>query len=577
MRQKLFPLLPRRFVLLQLLITYCTVCFSQYKQTYNKEVGDEFTVYCTYHSKIQAVLWSYDYNVVEPTHRIYETSTSVTFRCIAASPSVGSVIQATTYYYRDNTTSSGINKDVDAWKVIVKDNSNVSLNQSSLTLNVGDSEYITALPTSSSYSGGFSWSSSSNAVSIYGSGSSARIVGNRAGTANVSVTLDNGKSASCYVTVKENNPTSVEISASATTYVGESTSISTWLIPSNAQSSLTWFCSPSSVATVSNGRVTGVGEGKATVYCKTGNGLYSNNCDVTVKYRTANGINVSPSTYTMTIGESKRFTWSLAPSNAKASVTWSSDDESIATVSSSGDVIAKKKGVTYIRATTDNGYTANCKLTVMSVLTKLSLPSNVSMYKGQTKDLQLKLIPADAYAVISWRSSDTSVLSVSSNGTILSLRPGTAIVTATAQNGVSAQCTVDILPPDAYIAVWQQNGEVAKYRLSTSPRVKYIDYELWIISDEVEIGYHTNDVRKFTLGLDFNEDPTCIDRIESENPFFLQQARPGSPLLVFDSNGRLLETGKVGANGTASYSLDAYPSGVYIIKTESTTIKILKR
>lgn len=143
--------------------------------------------------------------------------------------------------------------------------------------------------------------------------------------------------------MNEIKPTSISISSSANVYVGESTSISTWLTPSNAQTSLTWFCSPSSVATISNGRVTGVDEGKATVYCVTDNGFYSNDCEVTVKYRTATGINVSPSEYTMAIGESKRLTWSLVPSNAKASVTWSSDDPSIATVSSSGEITTVKK------------------------------------------------------------------------------------------------------------------------------------------------------------------------------------------------------------------------------------------
>lgn len=575
-KQKFFPLLPRLFVLLLSLMIYCMGCYS-YNQTYNKNVGDEFTVYTTYHSRIQAVLWSYDYNVVEPTHTIYGTSTSVTFRCIAPSPSVGSVIQATTYYYKDNTTSSGVNKDVDSWKVIVKDNSKVSLDQSSLTMNVGEESYLTASVSGSSYTGGYSWYSSSNAVYIWGSGNRARIVGNAVGSSTVTVTLDNGKSASCLVRVDEIKPTSVSIPSSVNVYVGETTSISPTLTPSNAQTSLSWFCSPSSVATVSNGRITGVGEGKATVYCVTDNGFYSNNCDVTVKNRAATGINVSPSEYTMTVGDSKRLTWSLVPSNAKASVSWSSDDESIATVSSSSEVTAKKKGATYIRATTDNGLSASCKLTVKPVLAKLTLPYNVSLYKGQTKRLELEQTPDDAYAVISWKSSDAEVVSVSSNGTIQALRPGTATVTATAKNGISAQCTVDVLPPDAYIAVWQKNGSIAKYRLNTSPKVEYINGELWIISREVEIGYPSSEVRKFTLGLDYNEDPADIGGIRFDKPYSFQQASPGSTLYIYDATGHLLRASTVGEDGTVGYSLESYPAGIYIIKTEKATIKILKR
>ena len=122
-----------------------------YNQTYNLNVGDQFTVYTTYHYYTNAVLWTYDWQIVEPVSYIGSASTSVTFKCIAPSPNAGSIIQAVTYYYQSNTTSSGINKDVDDWKVYVKDNSTVSLNKSSISLDPGSSEYLTATPSNSSY------------------------------------------------------------------------------------------------------------------------------------------------------------------------------------------------------------------------------------------------------------------------------------------------------------------------------------------------------------------------------------------------------------------------------------------
>lgn len=51
-------------------------------ETKRVNVGETFTVYTTYHSYTTAVLWSYDYSVVEPQHDIYGTTTSVTFKAL---------------------------------------------------------------------------------------------------------------------------------------------------------------------------------------------------------------------------------------------------------------------------------------------------------------------------------------------------------------------------------------------------------------------------------------------------------------------------------------------------------------
>lgn len=39
---------------------------SAYNRTFNLNVGDEFTVYTTYHNYTYAVLWTYDWKIVEP-------------------------------------------------------------------------------------------------------------------------------------------------------------------------------------------------------------------------------------------------------------------------------------------------------------------------------------------------------------------------------------------------------------------------------------------------------------------------------------------------------------------------------
>ena len=51
----------------------------------------------------------------------------------------------------------------------------------------------------------------------------------------------------------------------------------------------------------------------------------------------------------------------------------------------------------------------------------------------------------------------------------------------------------------------------------------------------------------------------------------------GAAVAVYDLNGRLFQQLKVRQDGTLAVNLSALPQGVYVIKTEKTTIKIQKR
>lgn len=65
------------------------------------------------------------------------------------------------------------------------------------------------------------------------------------------------------------------------------------------------------------------------------------------------------------VGQSKTLTVTITPSNAtNKNITWKSDNESIATINSSGKVTAKKDGTVNITATSSNGKTSTIKLNV---------------------------------------------------------------------------------------------------------------------------------------------------------------------------------------------------------------------
>lgn len=130
---------------------------------------------------------------------------------------------------------------------------------------------------------------------------------------------------------------------------------------------------------------------------------------------------------------------------------------------------------------------------------------------------------------------------------------------------------------DAWLLLWQKDGWIAAYHVNTHPRIKHQEGNFLIISDEVEIAYPVEDVRKFTMVKDLTDYADAINRVPEDSDVSFNKARPGSPVSIYDMSGRKVDAFTVGADGSLQYSLDKHPAGVYIIKTETTTIKIIKK
>ena len=144
---------------------------------------------------------------------------------------------------------------------------------------------------------------------------------------------------------------------------------------------ITYSSSDNRVAAVNvGGLVTANAEGTATITAKSASSRYEVSCVVTVT-APVNGptaITISPTSKTINVGKTFYASYTLTPSNATTTVTWPSDDSSIASVDSkTGLVTGKKAGYTYINATTTNGKTDWCKVTVENDA-KLSLSANPS-------------------------------------------------------------------------------------------------------------------------------------------------------------------------------------------------------
>lgn len=160
--------------------------------------------------------------------------------------------------------------------------------------------------------------------------------------------------------------TGISITSAKAISIGNSETISVTYSPSNANTGkgIIWKSSNASVATVNNGVVTGVSAGTATITA-TSEGGFTATCTVTVSNVAVTSVSISPTTAALSVGSTKQLSATVLPTNAtNKNVSWSSNNTSVASVSSTGLVTAKAVGTATITATADGGKTATCSVTV---------------------------------------------------------------------------------------------------------------------------------------------------------------------------------------------------------------------
>ena len=155
------------------------------------------------------------------------------------------------------------------------------------------------------------------------------------------------------------------------------------------------------------------------------------------------------------VGESYTALTTFTPSTVKApEITWTSDDPSIATVSSNGVIIGNSVGTTDVTATCGD-LTAVCRVTVGKTLIPVREIAFVEdsitlIYNNDTLSqgkVEVVVSPAEASdPAVAFTSSDPNIVTVDADGNLLAKSAGTVTVTATSSNGVSQSCVVSSVP-----------------------------------------------------------------------------------------------------------------------------------
>ena len=248
----------------------------------------------------------------------------------------------------------------------------VLLNATSMELTEGQSATLVAtVSPSNAEHKTVTWITSNESVATVTDG---MVRAKKPGKATITVkTDDGGKTASCEVTVIPivTRVESVSLDrTSATLTEGEELTLTATINPVNASNkNVTWTSSDSSVASVSDGKVTALKAGSAKITVKTEDGGKTASCEVTVTPRTypVESVSLDRTSATLIEDEELILTATVNPDNASnKNVTWTSSDSSVASVSD-GKVTALKAGSATITVKTeDGGKTASCEVTVVT-------------------------------------------------------------------------------------------------------------------------------------------------------------------------------------------------------------------
>ena len=196
------------------------------------------------------------------------------------------------------------------------------------------------------------------------------------------------------------------------------------------------------------------------------------------------GVALNKKVATVNVGKNVTVKATVTPANAdNKTLAWTSSNTKIATVSN-GVVKGVKAGRVIITAKTIDGsnISAKCTVTVKQPVTRISLSKKATMYTGKKLTLKAKVNPANASnKALTWKSSNTKIAKVASNGVVTGVKAGTVKITATAKDGSrkSATCTVTVRQSVSKITLSKTNvvlpkkGSSYKVRVTVAPKNAY--------------------------------------------------------------------------------------------------------
>ena len=246
----------------------------------------------------------------------------------------------------------------------------ISLNVSNVTLNPESSTYqLVATITPDNCTDTVSYESSNSSVAIVDNNGLITLVND--GNCEITVTCGS-QTATCSVIVENVSVDCDTITLSETSITLTDKSqhdITATVTPENCTYEVSWSSEDNDIVTIDNGgHMTAVTNGTTNIIATCGS--KSASCSVTVSLEEANipctSIQLSSDTLTFTGSGSQTLTYTVTPENTTDTITWSSDNESVATVNN-GIVTAIGNGSCTITANCGN-YSDTCSVEVSGIV-----------------------------------------------------------------------------------------------------------------------------------------------------------------------------------------------------------------
>ena len=245
-------------------------------------------------------------------------------------------------------------------------------------------------------------------------------------------------------------------------YAKEELQLSASILPVKASvQNVTWQSSKPAVATVDdNGLITAVSPNRmefrpdtTMIYATTKykDTEIKDSCMVIVGVIVVDNISLNETELELYVGQEFQLASTILPDIASfKDVTWKSSDATIATVDGNGKIKAIKEGIAVtITATTYNGLTATCDVTVVSYVAVTNVEiseTDIEISAGATLQLLANVLPAGASnQKLTWSSDDKTIAAVSNSGLVMGLAAGTAkILVKTQDGGFEKICNVTV-------------------------------------------------------------------------------------------------------------------------------------
>ena len=278
---------------------------------------------------------------------------------------------------------------------------------------------------------------------------------------------------------------------------GEKISLSATVLPEDASiQDIAWTSSKEEIATVdADGVVTGVEKGNVRIVATA---LDGGNIRANISVRVtqpAEEIVLDKTELTVDVGRSSVLRGTVLPKNTDDKhVTWSSSDESVATVDGRGRVTGISLGTCKIicSSAVTEGISAEAVVTVQQPVTKIVFDEAPVVYVDENAQLSWHVEPENASnPAVAFTSSNPRILTVAEDGTVTGIRRGEAYVTAVSTDGSNrrARLTLKVMVHATGVHMYRHTayineGETATCRAVLEPKEAEDTRMDWSSDDE---------------------------------------------------------------------------------------------